>query len=98
MWAPTLLILDAQSVQPVPSKMSFVLGTLRDALPVLLCHRRPRFRLSVQPVKNKRLDHALGIGQMLRAIILECGEGLAVEAVRPLDRFGLWFGCRCTAC
>ncbi len=75
-------------------RISVFLGTVCNALPVLLRHCRPRVGISVQPVKNQCLDHTLGIGEMLRAIILESGEGLAVKAICPLDGLRLWFGFR----
>jgi hypothetical protein len=72
--------------------MSFILRTIANALTMLLRHCRPRGRIGIQPMKNQCLYHALGIGKMLRAIVLKRVEDLGVEAICSLDGTGFCRG------
>jgi hypothetical protein len=73
-----------------PKGLFFILRTGPDALTMQLRHSGTLFCFRIQPVQYQRLYNSLWIRQVLRAIIFKSSEGFVVEAIRPLNRLGLW--------
>jgi hypothetical protein len=68
------------------SDLFFVVAA--DPFTVLMCHRRTRLWIGIQPVQNQCFDNSLRIGEVLGAVIFECLKQGRIEAVGSLDRFG----------